>query len=137
MKHTLNDNLVRSVITQESRVKIAKLCTALCSIIRRGHERENASLRHPALCSGLVRLPTDLFSVYQLQSRPFRPQFKVCNKRVNMYRFMVLISILLATVANAMPRYLIVPIENVRFINGPQNQLHHRVQRSAWPQDDA
>ena len=43
-------------------VKIAKLCTALCSIIRRGHERENASLRHPALCSGLVRLPTDLFS---------------------------------------------------------------------------
>jgi hypothetical protein len=55
-----------------------------------------------------------------------------------MYRFMVLISILLATVANAMPRYLIVPIENVRFVHGPpQTQLHHRVQRSAWPQDDA
>jgi hypothetical protein len=55
-----------------------------------------------------------------------------------MYRFMVLISILLATVANAMPRYLIGPIENVRFVHGPpQTQLHHRVQRSAWPQDDA
>ena len=55
-----------------------------------------------------------------------------------MYRFMVLISVILATVANAMPRYLIVPIENVRFINGPpQPQLHHRVQRSARPQEDA
>jgi len=54
-----------------------------------------------------------------------------------MYRFMVLISILLATVANAMPRYLIVPMENVRFVHGPpQTQLHNRVQRSAWPQDE-
>ena len=38
--------------------------------------------------------------------------------------------------AQAMPRYLIVPISNVHFIN-PENQpqVHHRVVRSAWPQE--
>ena len=40
-------------------------------------------------------------------------------------------------VAQAMPRYLIVPISNVHFIN-PEEKLppvHHRVVRSAWPQE--
>ena len=35
--------------------------------------------------------------------------------------------------AQAMPRYLIVPISNVRFVEEPL--MHHRVARSAWPQE--
>merc|ERR1719510_2038258 len=57
-----------------------------------------------------------------------------------MYRFFILISLFLATIANAMPRYLIVPIENVRFIGEPEEHMpvyQHRMRRSAWPQDDA
>ena len=40
-------------------------------------------------------------------------------------------------VTQAMPRYLIVPISNVQFIHGPAPQSHHRVVRSAWPQEGA
>ena len=59
-----------------------------------------------------------------------------------MNRFLVLISVLLVSMANAMPRYLIVPIENVRFIGEPQDPYidpvyHHRMRRSAWPQEEA
>ena len=120
---------------QESKQRnYAQHCAALLEEVMKEKTQVCGILRFAQVQLGSLLI---FFSVYQLQSRPFRPQFKVCNKRVNMYRFMVLISILLATVANAMPRYLIVPIENVRFINGPQTQLHHRVQRSAWPQEDA
>ena len=75
--------------------------------------------------------------LYQPQSRPFRPQLKFCNTIVNMHGFFALISILMVTFANAMPRYIIIPMENVRFVQQqPMQMIHHRVQRSAWPQDD-
>ena len=35
--------------------------------------------------------------------------------------------LLLATLAQARPRFLVIPIEDVEF-------LHHRVARAAWPQ---
>merc|ERR1712008_270580 len=48
---------------------------------------------------------------------------------------------LLVTMANTMPRYLIVPIENVRFIGEPQDPyvdpaFQHRMRRSGWPQEE-
>merc|ERR1712227_661523 len=42
-----------------------------------------------------------------------------------------------AAIANAMPRYIIVPTENVRYYPPMAPMAHHRVQRSAWPQEDA
>merc|ERR1711981_661772 len=38
----------------------------------------------------------------------------------------------LMVVAQAMPRYVLVPIEQIQFVK-PLN-VHHRVARSAWPQ---
>lgn len=39
------------------------------------------------------------------------------------------------SVASAMPRYLIIPIENVHFM--PAQTSHHRTARAAWPQGDS
>ena len=39
--------------------------------------------------------------------------------------------LLFATLAQAMPRFLVIPMDQVEFM--PQ-QYHHRVARSAWPQ---
>jgi hypothetical protein len=50
-------------------------------------------------------------------------------------KLLVVISTLLVA-ANSMPRYLIVPIENVRFLNPAPQQTLHRVTRSAWPQEE-
>merc|ERR1712018_556573 len=45
-----------------------------------------------------------------------------------------LVAILLfATLAQAMPRFLIIPMENIQYVDSP---YHHRVARSAWPDDD-
>ncbi len=40
----------------------------------------------------------------------------------------------LVVASSAMPRYLIVPIENVRFMQEPE--VLHRVARSAFPEDE-
>ena len=45
--------------------------------------------------------------------------------------FLVVSTLMVA--ANAMPRYVLVPIEQVQYLR-PMPMVHHRVARSAWPQ---
>ena len=54
---------------------------------------------------------------------------------VNMFKTCVIFAMMVMA-SLAMPRFLIVPIENVRFMQDP-SMIHHRVARSAWPQEEA
>ena len=45
-------------------------------------------------------------------------------------------TLILAAVAQARPRFIVIPIEDVDFQFAPE-YVHHRVARSAWPQEAA